>query len=50
MLSNLVLFDFTLFNRFKKQHIAVVVLYFGMKLQDPTKIKSKDIIEQNQIP
>jgi hypothetical protein len=32
MLANLALFDFTLFNRFKKRHLASVIIYLAMKL------------------
>lgn len=49
-LSSLVLFDFALCNRFQKQHLASVVVYFALKLQDPTQIKSKEVMESSQVP
>jgi hypothetical protein len=44
LLSNLSMLDFTLFNRYKKRHLAAVILYFALKLENPNKIKSKDVI------
>jgi len=42
--------DFSLFNRFKKRHLAAVVFYLALKLEDPNKIKSKDIMTQIGMP
>ncbi len=50
MLSNLAIFDFTLFNQFKKQHLAAVIIYFAMKMKDPTTIKSRDVIKNKNVP
>ena len=43
-LSRLVLFDFTLFNLVRKQQIAAVVVYFALKLHDPSLIRSRDVM------
>lgn len=50
MLSNLALFDFTLFNRFKKSHIASVIVYIALKLEDPDKIRWREVIEESKMP
>ena len=45
VLANLSLFDFTLFNRFQKRHLASVILYLALKLDDPDNVHSKDIMK-----
>jgi hypothetical protein len=44
MLANLALFDFTLFNRFKKRHLASVIIYLALKLESPDRVRSRDVI------
>lgn len=44
MLSNLALFDFSLFNRFSKRHLACVILYIALKIESPQQVRSRDII------
>jgi hypothetical protein len=46
-LSNLVLFDFRLFNRFKKEHISAVIVYFAAKLVNMENISSRDLIKKS---
>lgn len=50
MLSNLALFDFTLFNRFKKRHLAVVIMYIALKLENPDCVRSRDVMEESKVP
>jgi hypothetical protein len=50
MLANLALFDFTLFNRFQKRHLASVIIYVALKLENPDKIRSRDVMEESNIP
>lgn len=50
MLSNLALFDFTLFNRFKKRHLAVVIMYIALKLENPDCVRSRDVMEESNVP
>jgi hypothetical protein len=50
MLSNLALFDFSLFNRFQKRHLAIVIVYLALKFESPQQVRSKDIIEAHNIP
>lgn len=44
MLSNLVLFDFSLFNRFQKKHLACVILYLALKIESPQQVRSRDVM------
>lgn len=44
MLANLALFDFSLFNRFQKRHLASVILYVALKFESPQQVRSKDVI------
>jgi cyclin B len=50
MLANLVLFDFSLFNRFQKRHLACVILYIALKFDSPQQVRSRDMIEASNIP
>ena len=50
MLANLALFDFSLFNRFQKRHLACVILYLALKFESPQQVRSKDVIEAGNIP
>jgi hypothetical protein len=50
MLSNLALFDFTLFNRFKKRHLACVIVYMALKLESPEQVRSREVMEAGNIP
>jgi hypothetical protein len=50
MLANLALFDFTLFNQFKKRHLASVIIYLALKLESPDRVRSRDVIEESNIP
>lgn len=44
MLSNLALFDFSLFNRFQKKHLACVILYLALKIESPQQVRSRDVM------
>jgi hypothetical protein len=50
MLSNLALFDFSLFNRFQKRHLASAIIYLALKFESPQQVRSRDIIEGHNIP
>ena len=50
MLANLALFDFTLFNQFRKRHLASVIIYLALKLESPDKVRSRDVMEESNIP
>jgi hypothetical protein len=50
MLSNLAMFDFSLFNRFRKRHLACVILYIALKIESPQQVRSRDVIEASNIP
>jgi hypothetical protein len=39
-------FDFNLFNRYKKNDLASVVVYLASKIVGLDNLKSKDLIEQ----
>ena len=43
-LNNLVMFDFALFNRYQKQHLAAVITYFALKLNNKDEVRPMDII------
>jgi hypothetical protein len=43
-LNNLVMFDFSLFNRYQKQHLAAVTTYFALKLNNMTELGPMAII------
>jgi hypothetical protein len=49
-LSRLCLFDCTLMNKFKKQHLASVVIYFAAKVKESDILRSKNIIEELGVP
>lgn len=40
------LYDFKLFNCVKKQQLGAVVVYFALKIHDPTLVKSKVVMEE----
>lgn len=50
MLSNLAMFDFSLFNRFRKRHLACVILYIALKIENAQQVRSRDVIEASNIP
>lgn len=50
MLSNLALFDFSLFNRFSKRHLACVIMYIALKIESPQQVRSRDVMEASNIP
>jgi hypothetical protein len=50
MLSNLALFDFSLFNRFQKRHLACVILYLALKIESPQQVRSRDVMQASSIP
>ena len=45
-LSNLCVFDFDLFNKYKKNDLASVVVYLASKIGGAENIRSKDLIER----
>ena len=49
-LSRLALFDFTLLNRFKKQHLSAVIVYFAQKLHDPSQVRSQEVMQEKEVP
>lgn len=49
-LMKLSLFDFMLCNRFQKQHLAAVIVYFAVKIEESTLMRSKDIIAEMGVP
>jgi hypothetical protein len=49
-LIKLSMFDCLLLNRFKKQHLSAVILYFAAKIKDPSMLRSKHIIEELGVP
>lgn len=49
-LNNLAMFDFALFNRFQKQHLATVTIFLGLKINNGMTVKPKEIIEGMQVP
>lgn len=42
--------DFMLCNRFQKQHLSAVIIYFALKLNESSSIRSKDIIDELKVP
>lgn len=42
--------DFALFNRFQKNHLSAVIIYFAAKLNESGFARSKDIMEEVQVP
>lgn len=48
-LSNLCVFDFDLFNKYKKNDLASVVVYLASKIGGADNIRSKDLIEQYSV-
>lgn len=49
-LIKLSMFDCILANKFKKQHLASVIIYFAAKLNESSILRSKDIIEELGVP
>lgn len=49
-LVKLSMFDFMLCNRFQKQHLSAVIIYFALKLNESSSIRSKDIIDELKVP
>lgn len=49
-LIRLSMFDCLLLNRFKKQHLASVIIYFAAKINEESILRSKDIIEELGVP
>ncbi len=49
-LIKLSLFDFMLCNRFQKQHLAAVIIYFAIKINECSVMRSKDIIQELGVP
>jgi hypothetical protein len=49
-LIKLSMFDCLLLNRFKKQHLSAVILYFAAKIKESSILRSKDIIEELGVP
>ena len=49
-LIRLVMFDCMLLNRFKKQHVASVIIYFAAKLNEESMLRSKDMMEELGVP
>ena len=49
-LMKLSLFDFMLCNRFQKQHLAAVIVYFAVKIEESSLMRSKDIIAEMGVP
>lgn len=49
-LIKLSLFDFMLCNRFQKQHLAAVIIYFAIKINESSTMRSKDIIQELGVP
>lgn len=47
MLSNLCLFDFKLFNLFKKAHLATVIVYFASKIMRTEGVRSKEMMAKS---
>lgn len=46
LISNLTVFNFDLFNKFKKMHLAGVIIYFAGKLMNLDHFKSSAIMSQ----
>lgn len=44
------MFDFMLSNRFQKQHLSAVIVYFSLKLNESGLLRSKDIIQDMGVP
>lgn len=44
------MFDFALFNRFQKQHLATATIFLGLKINNGTVVKPQEIIEGLQVP
>ena len=44
------MFDFNLFNRFRKQHLTAVIVYFAAKVNENSFMRSRDIIEETGVP
>lgn len=49
-LIRLSMFNCLLFNRFQKQHLSSVIIYFAAKLKELPILKSKDLIEELGVP
>ena len=49
-LTKLSMFDCLLLNKFKKQHLASVIIYFAAKVNESSILKSKNIIEELGVP
>ena len=49
-LIKLSMFDCILLNKFKKQHLGSVIVYFAAKINECPILKSKDIIEELGVP
>ena len=50
VLSTLTLFDFTLFNCYKKRHLAAVVVYLALKFENSGQVRSRQVMEEGGIP
>jgi hypothetical protein len=37
-------------NRFQKQHLAAVIIYFAIKINESCVMRSKDIIQELGVP
>jgi len=44
------MFDFALFNRYQKQHLASATLFLGIKINNGNTIRPKEIMEGLQVP
>lgn len=44
------MFDFALFNRYQKQHLATATLFLGLKINNGAAIRPKEIMEGLQVP
>lgn len=49
-LIKLSMFDCILLNKFKKQHLGSVIVYFAAKINECPILKAKDIIEELGVP
>ena len=49
-LNNLAMFDFALFNRYQKQHLASATLFLGIKINNGNTVRPREIMEGLQVP
>ena len=49
-LIRLSMFDCLLFNRYKKQHLASVIIYFAAKINESSMLRSRDMMEELGVP